>query len=152
MSDNYPTESIKDIKKGLPFINSVWDIKFIEIEGATYDLNNIEHGIIRARFNEPRIHFAVNCASKSCPKLRREAFTAEKLEEQLDQATRDFLSDTTKNVIQPNEVQLSKIFLWYGGDFKKEGKLLDFINQHTSVEIEPDANIRYLDYDWRLNE
>ena len=72
--DNYPLKSIKDIKKGLPFINSVWDIKFIKIEGATYDLNNIEHSILRTKYNEPRIHFAINCASFSCPNLRPEAF------------------------------------------------------------------------------
>ena len=74
--DNYPVESIKDIKKGIPFVNSVWDIKFIKIEAATYDLNNIEHGIIRAKFSEQRIHFAVNCASVSCPDLADSSYNA----------------------------------------------------------------------------
>ena len=72
--DYYPVKSIKDIKNGIPFVNTVWDIKFIKIEDRTYDLNNIEHGIIRPTFKDPRIHMAVNCASISCPKLQnREA-------------------------------------------------------------------------------
>ena len=88
--DHYPVQSIKDIKNGIPFVNTVWDIKFIHIEDQTYDLNNIEHGIIRARFNDPRIHFAVNCASISCPKLLNKAFQAEKLNGQLNEAARSF--------------------------------------------------------------
>ena len=63
---HYPVESIKDIKRGVPFINTVWDIEFIEIEGRNYSLNNIEHGILRPKFDDPRIHFAINCASYSC--------------------------------------------------------------------------------------
>jgi hypothetical protein len=72
---HYPLESIKDIRPGIPFVNTVWDIKFINIQGQTYDLNNIEHGILRPKFDEPRIHFAVNCASVSCPKLMNRAYT-----------------------------------------------------------------------------
>ena len=79
--EHYPVASIKDIgsKIQIPFINSPWDIKFIVINGEKLDLNNVEHGILRKKFNEPRIHFAVNCASFSCPKLRNEAFEADKL-------------------------------------------------------------------------
>ena len=74
--DHYPVASIRDIKEGVPFINSVWDIDFIKIEGKTYSLNDIEHRILRREFDEPRIHFAIVCASISCPKLRNEAFEA----------------------------------------------------------------------------
>jgi len=84
--DNYPLESIKDVKKGIPFVNGVWDIKFIEIEGNSYTLNNIEHGILRPKFDDPRIHVAVNCASYSCPPLLQEAFMADRLDDQLNRA------------------------------------------------------------------
>lgn len=151
--DHYPVPGIKDIKNGLPFVNSVWDIKFIEIEGATYDLNNIEHGILRAKFDDPRIHFAVNCASVSCPRLHNRAYTAENLDEELDRAARAFLSDATRNIIQPGKVQLSKIFSWYRMDFKRKGQgVIDYINQYTPVEVDPGAEVKYLDYNWTLNE
>lgn len=150
--DHYPTKSIREIKNGIPFVNSVWDIKFIEIEGQKYDLNNIEHGIIRSRFDEPRIHFAVNCASISCPNLANYAYTAEKLDAQLTQAAKAFIRDESKNKLSKDEVQLSKIFSWYRGDFKKDGKnIIDYINQYASIEIEKGAKIEYLDYNWGVN-
>ncbi len=152
--DNYPVKSIKDIKNGIPFVNTVWDIKFIKIEGATYDLNNIEHGIIRENFKEPRIHFAVNCASISCPRLRNEAFKADKLDVQLADNARYFLANTVKNNFSnPNNLKLSKILKWYGGDFKRKpyngvkGLLKKYGPTH-----EDGAGIEYLDYDWNLNE
>lgn len=153
ITDHYPVESIKDIKNGIPFVNTVWDIKFIKIEGAIYDLNNIEHGIIRPEFEEPRIHFAVNCAAHSCPKLGNRAYTAKDLDAQLDQALRSFLQDSGKNEVREDQLKLSKIFDWYGGDFRKTGKsIIEFINPYTEVEINPNAAVEYLDYSWRLND
>ncbi len=150
---NYPQKSIKDIKNGIPFVNTVWDIKFIKIENETYDLNNIEHGIVRPRFEEPRVHFALNCASVSCPRLRNEAYTAEKLEAQLTDQTKYFLANPVKNKFENGYVQLSKIFSWFKGDFTKKGtKLRDFINQYSEVKINLKTDIDYLDYDWNLNE
>lgn len=152
--DNYPVKSIKDIKKGIPFINTVWDIKFIHIEGATYDLNNIEHGIIRKNFDEPRIHFAVNCASISCPRLRNEAFKADQLESQLADNARYFLANPVKNNFEnKEELKLSKILKWYSGDFsgKKYGGVSGFIKQYGPPHSEG-ADIDYLDYDWNLND
>ncbi len=151
--DHYPTKSIKDIKKGIPFVNTVWDIKFIKIEGAVYDLNNIEHGILRPKFKDPRVHFAVNCASYSCPPLRKEAYTAKKIDNQLNDQARIFLSDPRKNRISEKEMQISKIFSWFKGDFLvKEKSIQAFINQFTDVEITKDTKISYLDYQWTLNE
>ena len=150
--DHYPLKGIKEIKNGIPFVNTVWDIRFIRIEDRVYDLNNIEHGILRAKFDEPRIHFAINCASLSCPKLRNEAYKAGKLNAQLDEQTRDFLSDTTRNIIQAEHLRISRIFLWFGGDFKKDGSLIDFINRFSDVEVRPDAGIDYLNYNWNLND
>jgi len=150
--DNYPVASIKDIKKGIPFISTVWDIKFIEFENETIDLNKVEHGILRKKFDEPRIHFAVNCASFSCPRLLNEAFVAEKLEQQLSQMTIHFLNDHEKNRFTKNEIQLSKIFKWFRSDFTKQGSLIKFLNQYAPVKIDINANINYLNYNWQLND
>ncbi|MEL7022044.1 MAG: DUF547 domain-containing protein [Bacteroidota bacterium] len=152
--DNYPLYSIKDIKEGLPFISDTWTIEFIQIEGKTYHLNHIEHGIIRPRFEEPRIHFAVNCASISCPKLRNEAYTAARLEEQLSAQARDFLANPSKNQLANGDtVKLSKIFDWFKGDFKKNHpSVLDFINEYAPQKISKTADVSYLDYNWQLND
>jgi len=148
---NYPLESIKDIQPGVAFINSVWDIKFISIEGQTLDLNNIEHNILR-KMEEPRIHFAVNCASYSCPKLLNEAYTANKLEKQLQQQAIDFINDATRNKITTESAQISSIFNWFTGDFTKNGILKEFINTYSEVKISEDTKIEFMEYDWRLNE
>jgi hypothetical protein len=149
---NYPVKSIKSIKSGIPFVNDVWQMELIPIENKLYHLNNIEHGILRAQFSEPRIHFAVNCASKSCPKLLNEAYTAEKLETQLTQQARSFLNDGVRNQISTQKAALSKIFSWYRGDFTKKQSLFEFINQYSDVKITENTNLDYLDYDWNLNE
>ena len=150
---HYPVTSIKDIgsKIQIPFINSPWDIKFIEIGDKKLDLNNIEHGIIRKQFEEPRIHFAVNCASYSCPLLRNEAYTAEKLDKQLDEQTRQFINDPKRNKINGKKAQLSKIFSWYGGDFTKNMSLKEFIAKYAEEEVTNSTKISYLDYQWQLN-
>ncbi len=152
--DYYPVSSIKDIggKINIPFISSPWDIKFIPLGKDTVDLNYIEHSILRGEFNEPRIHFALVCASASCPQLRREAFIAGKLDNQLSEQTRQFLSDTSKNIISSSTVQLSKIFQWYGGDFRKNTSLIGYLNQYSPVRINENADISFLPYDWSLNE
>lgn len=153
IADNYPVESIKDIKNGIPFVNTVWDIKFIEIEGNVYDLNNLEHGIARKQFNDPRIHAAFNCASFSCPRLRNEAYTAERLDEQLDDQMRYFINNPDKNILDPDKPKLSKIFKWYRGDFKSIGMNVNkFINKYAEVKIKKKAKKSYLDYSWKLNE
>lgn len=150
---HYPVKSIKDIgsKIQIPFVNSPWDIKFIEIDGKKLDLNNIEHSIIRKKFDEPRIHFAVNCASYSCPLLRNEAFTASKLDSQLDEQTRKFINDPKRNKITGKKAQLSKIFSWYGGDFTKNSTLKEFIAKYSDAEVSKSTKISYLNYQWQLN-
>lgn len=152
---NYPVESIKDIgpKTSIPFVNTVWDIKFIEIGGEQFDLNNLEHAKLRKRFGDPRIHFAVNCASYSCPPLRAEAFVGDRLDEQLDEQGRIFVNDGYRNIVGKDKLQLSKIFSWYGGDFKKDGKVvLDYIRKYSGTEIGDDPEIEFLDYQWNLNK
>ncbi len=151
--DYYPVQSIKDIKKGIPFVNTVWDIKFINIQGKTYDLNNLEHGILRPQFKDARIHAAINCASISCPRLHNEAFTAAKLEQQLETVTRSFINDPVRNRVSPDMAELSAIFNWFSGDFKRDaGSVRDFVNKYARSKMRETAKITYLDYDWSLNE
>ena len=151
---HYPVKSIKDIGAAIqiPFVNTPWDIKFINLGGKKYDLNNIEHGILRKKFNDPRIHFAIVCASMSCPRLRNEAYTAVKLDMQLEEGGKDFLNDRSKNNINTDKVQLSKYFSWYKGDFTKNGSIGDFINKYSQTKINANTSINYLDYNWNLNE
>lgn len=150
---HYPVESIKDIAGMIPFVNSPWDLKFIRIEDELYDLNNIEHGIIRPRFSEPRIHFALVCAAISCPRLRNEAFTAERLDDQLEDAAKEFFNDPEKNRITPGKAALSKLMNWYSGDFTDQASSVrEYVNRYSDVKITEETKIDYLDYDWGLNE
>ncbi|MBT8235698.1 MAG: DUF547 domain-containing protein [Bacteroidia bacterium] len=142
--DNYPVNSIKDI-------TNPWLKKRVLIGDKKVSLAHIENKILR-KMDEPRIHFAINCASFSCPKLINTAFTADKIEAQLASVTKDFIADTTRNNISSNKLELSKIFQWYKGDFKSSGGLRIFINENSPVDIEKDAEIIFLKYDWSLNE
>jgi hypothetical protein len=101
--------------------------------------------------DEARIHFAINCASASCPKLRNEAYQEKQLDKQLTEATQDFLSDPTKNKLSPNHLQLSRIFLWFGNDFGSKSERLEFIAQYSDLVLDR-PKIDYLSYDWSLNQ
>lgn len=150
---NYPVQSIKDLGGSIYKVNTPWDEKFIMIGDETYDLNNIEHGIIRKDFDEPRIHFAVNCASVSCPRLRNEAYVGSTLDAQLDDQARYFINNPVKNKITKDCAKLSKIFTWFKGDFTASGgSVADFINKYAEVKITKKTKMESLDYDWNLNE
>lgn len=149
---NYPVVSIKDLGGSIYKVNTPWDEKFIHIGEETYDLNNIEHSIIRKEFSDPRIHFAVNCASISCPPLRNEAYVGSKLNAQLDDQAKRFINDASKNKIAKNKAQLSKIFTWFKGDFTASGlSIAEFINQYSTVKMTEKMKVTYFDYDWNLN-
>lgn len=150
--NNYPVESIKDLGGFIYRVNTPWDIEFIMIEGQKYDLNDIEHNILRANYNDPRIHFALNCASMSCPVLPKEAYDPSRLNSQLDAAGRRFLKDETKNKISKNTIEISRVFKWFTSDFTNEGTVIDFLNKYSDIKIDEDADIDYLEYDWRLND
>ena len=155
ITQHYPIKSIKDIgsKMQIPFVNTVWDIKFIKIGNDFYDLNNIEHSKLRKKFNDARVHFALVCASKSCPILLNEAYTSEKLDAQLIAQAKVFLSDKSRNDISADKPKLSKIFDWYGMDFKSKGvTVIDFVNKYAATKINANAVVTYLDYSWDLNE
>lgn len=164
VADHYPVKSIKDIGER-SFSNptaSPWKKKFFQLFGEERSLDNIEHDMIRKQFNEPRIHFAVVCASVGCPALRSEAFVATKIEKQLEESAQNFLSDKGRNRYLPEakKLELSSIFKWYGSDFpKKYGSLEAFLAprmttspEHQKIIRDKNADISYLDYDWSLNE
>lgn len=143
--ENYPVESIKDI-------NGPWTRGIVAVGNKNLSLGGIENGILR-KMNEPRIHFAINCASISCPKLLNEAFVPERIDEQLDRVTIEFINGN-KNDISEDEAVLSSIFDWYSKDFKVDGKLdvIGYINRYSEVQIFPSAKISFKNYDWNLNE
>ena len=141
---NYPLKSIKDIYKP-------WDQRLWKLGTKWYNLDEIEHRILR-KMNEPRIHFAIVCASFSCPKLQNKAFNAKNINAQLTNATVEFLSDSKRNEITTNNLELSKIFQWFYKDFKQDSSLIQFLNKYSDVNISEKADIRYKDYHWDLNE
>ncbi|WP_271768941.1 DUF547 domain-containing protein [Aquimarina algiphila] len=143
--DSYPLKSIKDL-------DNPWGKKFFKINGEWYSLGELEHKILR-KFGDPRIHFAINCASFSCPIVWNRAYTAENVNEALDQQTKKFINDPTRNTITDEEVNVSKIFTWYKKDFKVNGgDVKDFINRYALVKIGKQPKKGYKDYDWSLNE
>lgn len=162
----YP--KIDSIKELGSFFSSPWSKEFIPLLGETRSLDNIEHTLIRGSdtFKEPRIHFAVNCASIGCPALRGEAYIATHLDAQLEEQTTRFLADTTRNYIKEDKLHLSSIFKWYKEDFEQEFRgahsLSEFIllysdalnltnNQIAKIKANKVA-IKFLDYDWALND
>ena len=160
--DHYPLTSIKEI--GGVFSNA-WKQRFIPLLGQTMTLDELEHGMIRESgvFDDPRIHFAVNCASIGCPALRTDAFVAEQLETQLEDGQQRFLSDRSRNRYntEKRRFEVSKIFKWYGKDFSdKWGSLEAYLQQHASLLADSQAvdkarkntRIDFTYYDWALNQ
>ncbi len=150
----YPVASIKDIGSSIqvPFVNTPWDLKLIEIDGEKYDLNNVEHNILRKVFDEPRIHFAINCASLSCPKLRREAYKGELIDRQLQEQAMDFMNDPFRNEVTSQSAELSKLFKWWQADFTRHGTLREYINRFALEPLDEGGEIDYKEYDWSLND
>lgn len=157
-------KDLKSIKKIGGLFGNPWTIKFFTFLGKSSFLDEIEQDIARKNFDEPRLHFAFNCASIGCPALQTTAFTADKLDEQLDQATKMFLSDSSRNSVskKSQKIQLSSIIKWYKDDFensKKFGPLKKFLLNYFPFDADDKRNfendkleIKYLDYDWNLNK
>lgn len=155
--DHYPVKSIKDIG-GL--FSSPWKQAVVQAFGGTHTLDQIEHGMIRPKFGEPRAHFAVNCASIGCPPLRAEAYDASRLDAQLDDQARAFLEDSSKNRVAARKgaLYLSPIFKWFKADFTaKSGTVERFIAPFVADEdaraavLSGRLSISYTVYDWGLN-
>ncbi len=150
--EHYPITSIKNITKGNLLTNSPWDLKFFKIGGVDFDLGTIEHEILRKQFKEPRIHFAINCASFSCPRLLNEAYTAEAVDQQLEDQTRFFINNEDKNLISAASSRVSKIFSWFASDFNMgEDNVKNLISRYHA-SFNPENKLEYLEYDWSLNE
>lgn len=157
----YPKlHSIKDLG-GL--LSSPWKQAFVPLLGKTRSLDDIEHGLLRGDpgYGDPRIHFAANCASVGCPALRPEAYLGQRLRTQLEDQTRRFLRDRSRNRLDAGTLQISKIFDWYGRDFANQGGVSAFLARYPdALGLDAGASdrlrrgqlsITYLDYDWSLN-
>ncbi len=153
--DHYPgVKSIKDLGS---LFKSPWKKKFVKINAKTIHLDNIEHDILRPVFKDPRIHFAVNCASRSCPPLLAEPFTGSNLERQLEEATISFINDPQSNFVKGGRLYVSRIFKWFGEDFNDD--ILGYFRSYARGELAKqianagkELKIEYLDYDWSLND
>ena len=164
----YP--DLRSIRDFGSFIGNPWKDKFFTLLGKPMSLDNIEHDTIRVpgAFDEPRVHFALNCASVGCPMLREEAYAAVKIERQLDDQERRFLSDRSRNRLDASsgELQVSSIFDWYGKDFSHGWHGYRSLPQFFAIHAElltgdpvqrqrlrdQQAKIKFLDYDWSLND
>ncbi len=156
-------KNLKSIKKIGGLFGNPWKIKFFNLFGKESYLDEIEQEMARKNFDEPRMHFAFNCASIGCPSLQMSAFTADKLDEQLDQAAVNFLKDKSRNELDTKKktLALSSILKWYKDDFensKKLGPLKNFLVKYFPFSIDEKKDfengryvVKYLDYDWNLN-
>ncbi|MBR9986934.1 MAG: DUF547 domain-containing protein [Desulfosarcina sp.] len=168
--DHYPVKSIKKIGS---IFRGPWDQPVVRLFGEDITLDNLEHDIIRKKYSEPRIHLALVCAAKGCPRLRSEAYAAERLDEQLDDQSQDFLSSPAGLHIdrESQVVYFSSIFKWYGEDFivgysptseftgldRIERAVANFSSRYLSASDRDylktgGYSVKYLDYDWSLNE
>ncbi len=160
--DHYPVQNIWAITPGPPEPkeNSPFQLEVGVVADTMRTLDEIEHEIIRERFEEPRIHFALVCAAASCPRLRRAPYTGPRLDVQLDAQARTFLRDSTKNRIPagPDRIALSRILKWYGGDFGPTPEALQralapYVPGTAGTRLaEGDYAVEYLPYDWALND
>lgn len=158
--DHYPVSSIKDISLGgglfAAFTGGPWKAKVTRLGGVDLSLDDIEHGILRPVFKDPRVHYAVNCASIGCPNIGTEAFTGAKLNQQLDSAARAFINHPRGARIEGGTAALSSIFSWFNADFGGNDRavlahLLNYASAPLAEKLRAVSAITYQDYDWRLN-
>jgi len=151
MNENVITASIE------PHLEPLTDIKLIFafcMDAHCFD--DIEHNILRPRFKDPRVHFAINCAAKSCPPLRSEPYREDELDQQLDEMTRAFVNDLKSNRLEDHTLYVSSIFKWFTEDFNKDivGFFLKYAKGDLKEQLEANREkikVKYLDYDWSLN-
>jgi hypothetical protein len=165
----YNANMIEKVLTRYPDIRSVWDLgrifgnpfkdRFFSLLGKPYSLDDIEHETLRKDYRDPRIHYALNCASVGCPMLREEAYAAERLERQLDEQAARFLSDRSRNRMAGGRLELSKIFDWYKEDFEprqayfaRHADLFTSDSNEKKLIVDGKAPIGFLDYDWTLND
>jgi hypothetical protein len=147
--DNNMPGSIQDIKG--PF-GQVWIKNFIVVDGQQYSLADIEKSVLQ-KMGDPRIHFAINCASFSCPKLLNTAYTGKNVNKMMTEAANEFINSDKNDLSDPNNPKLSSIFNFYPKDFEAHsGTVIKYINQYADKKINEGASIEYKDYDWSLNK
>ena len=162
----YNAWTIKLILSGYPGIDSIkdlgslfrspWKKKICRIDGGILSLDDIEHGIMRPRFKDPRVHFAANCAARDCPPLKSFPYEGGILEKQLDASTRSFLNDPEQNRLEENTLRVSSIFKWYSEDFNEDvtGFFLKYADEGLKERLlkrKDKIKVKYLKYDWSLN-
>lgn len=155
--DNYPVASIRDIKTGGLFGKGPWDIPLLKIEGEDVTLNDIEHRILRPVWQDPRTHYAVNCASIGCPNLQPVAFDVENTESLLEKAAREYVNSPRGASFRDGRLVLSSIYTWFEEDFggSREG-VIEHLARHAEPELAGklaghEGRVRY-EYDWNLNK
>ncbi|MCP4402063.1 MAG: DUF547 domain-containing protein [bacterium] len=151
--ENYPVKSIKDTGS---LLKSPWKINFAKIGGQTMTLDDVEHKILRPRFKDARVHFAINCAAQDCPPLYPDAFEGAKVDEQLERNARAFLNNPEKNYLDGNTLYVTRLFKWFGGDFNDDpfGYVLQFAEGEFKAQLEAKKDkikVKFLGYDWTLN-
>lgn len=149
----YP--DLNSIKNLGSFLSSPWKKRIVRLKEGLFSLDYVEHERLRPEFKDPRVHFVVNCASKSCPPLAGEAYTGAKLEGQLERATQNFLNDRAQTRLEGKTLYLSKIFSWYKGDF---GDRVAFVRKYAQGNLKKELDrlggrveLSFLGYDWSLN-
>jgi hypothetical protein len=153
LSDYPGIKSIKDLGS---LFKSPWKKKICRIDGKIITLDDIEHNILRPRFKDPRVHFAINCAAKSCPPLRSEPYRGGELDQQLDEMTRAFINNLESNRLEGHTLYVSSILKWFAEDFNKDivGFFLKYAEEDLKEQLEVNKEkikVKYLDYDWSLN-
>ena len=151
----YP--GVKSIKDFGTILQSPWQKDWVRVNGKIITLDHLEHNILRPRYKDPRVHFAINCSAASCPPLRPEPYLAQTLDQQLDDSTRSFVNDADSYRLEGNTLYVSCIFKWFSEDFKEDA--LGFYLQYADDELKEELNrnkdrikIKYLRYDWSLND
>ncbi len=162
----YNAWTVKLILGGYPGVTSIkelgtvfkspWKKKIVRVKGAVVTLDHVEHDILRPRFRDPRVHFAVNCASRGCPPLRPEPYAGPLLDRQLEDAAAGFLNDSRHNRLSGGILHVSRIFKWFRGDFDND--IVGFFRKYARGELKEGLDgkpgtvgVKYLDYDWSLN-
>lgn len=143
----YPVSSIMNIDNGM-----IWDTKTISIGGTDYTLNQIEKNQLLAKFNEAKVHFAVNCAAASCPPLLNRAWTEQNIQQNYDDQTRAFINNSAYNTITQNSLEVSEIFNWYASDFGGSNQIVSYFQQYSTTTIDNNATVQFKTYDWSLNK
>ena len=151
----YP--GVKSIKDFGTIFKSPWEKKWVRINGKVITLDDVEHNILRPRFRDPRVHFAINCSAASCPPLRPEPYLGHTLDQQLDDSTRSFVNDAKSYRLEGSTLYVSRIFKWFSEDFNEDA--LGFYLQYADGDLKEkltgqkdNIQVKYMHYDWSLND